>query len=45
MSKVSPHLTKGQFLLPILTCVESYATVGEIAGELRREFGEYRAKA
>ncbi|MEP7198668.1 MAG: methylmalonyl-CoA mutase family protein [Chloroflexota bacterium] len=32
-------------LPPILACVESYATVGEIAGELRKVFGEYRARA
>jgi methylmalonyl-CoA mutase, N-terminal domain len=33
----------GQNLMPpILNAVESYATVGEIAGALRRVFGEYR---
>ena len=33
-------------LMPhILTCVEAYATVGEIAGTLRQVFGEYRARA
>ncbi|MDH4135619.1 MAG: hypothetical protein OEW09_02725 [Anaerolineae bacterium] len=30
-------------LLPvILECVESYATLGEICGVLRRVFGEYK---
>jgi methylmalonyl-CoA mutase N-terminal domain/subunit len=30
-------------LLPrILTCVEAYATVGEISHRLRRVWGEYR---
>ncbi len=30
-------------LMPaILTCVEAYATVGEICDTLRKEFGEYR---
>ncbi len=32
-------------LPPILNCVEAYATVGDIAGELRKVFGEYRARA
>jgi methylmalonyl-CoA mutase, N-terminal domain len=33
-------------LMPhIITCVEAYATVGEIAGTLRQVFGEYRANA
>ena len=27
---------------PILACVESYATIGEICDTLRKEFGEYR---
>ena len=30
---------------PILNSVEQYATVGEIASELRKVFGEYRARA
>jgi methylmalonyl-CoA mutase N-terminal domain/subunit len=29
---------------PILDCVRSYATLGEICGVLRAEFGEYRPK-
>jgi methylmalonyl-CoA mutase N-terminal domain/subunit len=36
---------KDNLLPPILNCVESYATVGEIAGELRKVWGEYRARA
>ncbi len=36
---------KDNLLPPILSCVESYATVGEIAGELRKVFGEYRVRA
>jgi methylmalonyl-CoA mutase N-terminal domain/subunit len=36
---------KDNLLPPILNCVESYTTVGEIAGELRKVWGEYRARA
>jgi methylmalonyl-CoA mutase N-terminal domain/subunit len=32
----------GNLMPPILACVESYATIGEICDTLRKEFGEYR---
>ena len=34
--------TTENLLPPILECVESYATVGEISNRLRRVWGEYR---
>ena len=33
----------GNLLPPILEAVKAYATLGEICGELRTVFGEYRA--
>jgi methylmalonyl-CoA mutase N-terminal domain/subunit len=35
----------GNLMLPILNCVQCYATVGEISDTLRRAFGEYRGSA
>ena len=34
--------TEENLLPPILAAVKAYATVGEICGVLREEFGEYR---
>lgn len=36
---------EGNLMHPILECVKSYATVGEICSVLRSVFGEYREKA
>jgi methylmalonyl-CoA mutase N-terminal domain/subunit len=43
LDRVRDHARTGANLMPaILEAVESYATVGEIAGALRSVFGEYR---
>jgi len=43
IAKVVEHARSGENLVPaILEAVESLATVGEIAGALRRVFGEYQ---
>ncbi|TCK72648.1 acyl-CoA mutase large subunit family protein [Acidipila rosea] len=43
VSRVKEHARSGANLMPaILEAVESYATVGEIAGAMREVFGEYR---
>ncbi len=34
---------EGNLMPPILEAVKAYATLGEICGELREVFGEYRA--
>jgi methylmalonyl-CoA mutase, N-terminal domain len=42
LDRVKDHARTGQNIMPaILTAVESYATVGEIAGAMREVFGEY----
>ena len=43
IQRVQEHARNGENLMPaILTAVESYATVGEIASAMRAVFGEYR---
>lgn len=43
LTRLSEAATSGANLMPhILDCVESYATLGEIADELRKVFGEYK---
>jgi methylmalonyl-CoA mutase N-terminal domain/subunit len=44
LAQLSEAARNGNNLMPhILTAVESYATLGEIADVLRQEFGEYKA--
>jgi methylmalonyl-CoA mutase N-terminal domain/subunit len=43
LERVKEHARSGENLMPaILEAVESYATVGEIAGAMREVFGEYQ---
>ena len=43
LAELERAATSTENLMPrILTCVESYATVGEISNTLRRVWGEYR---
>jgi methylmalonyl-CoA mutase N-terminal domain/subunit len=43
LGKLEQTAIGNENLLPvILECVESYATLGEICGALRRVFGEYK---
>ena len=42
LNKINEHAVSGENLMPaVVEAVENYCTLGEIADELRKVFGEY----